>query len=36
MDIYGYYNIKVYANKNYGLIRCFKLGNDYFKCLIIR
>ncbi|HHT38073.1 MAG TPA: hypothetical protein GXZ95_01505 [Mollicutes bacterium] len=32
MDIYGYYNIKVYANKNYGLIvDVFKLGNDYFK-----
>jgi hypothetical protein len=32
LDIYGYYNIRVYANKQYGLIiDVFKLSNDYFK-----
>jgi hypothetical protein len=32
LDIYGYYNIKVYANKHYGIIiDVFKLSNDYFK-----
>lgn len=32
LDIYGYYNIRVYANKQYGLIiDAFKLSNDYFK-----
>jgi hypothetical protein len=32
LDIYGYYNIKVYANNNYGLIiDVLKLSNDYFK-----
>lgn len=31
-DITGYYNIRVYANKQYGLIiDVFKLSNDYFK-----
>lgn len=32
LDIYGYYNIRVYANKHYGIIiDVFKLNNDYFK-----
>lgn len=32
LDIYGYYNIRVYANKQYGIIiDVFKLSNDYFK-----
>jgi hypothetical protein len=32
LDIYGYYNIKVYVNNNYGLIiDVLKLSNDYFK-----
>jgi hypothetical protein len=32
LDIYGYYNIRVYANKQYGvIIDVFKLCNDYFK-----
>lgn len=32
LDIYGYYNINVYVNKQYGLvIDVFKLSNDYFK-----
>jgi hypothetical protein len=32
LDIRGYYNIRVYANKQYGLIiDVFKLNNDYFK-----
>lgn len=32
LDIYGYYNIKVYANKQYGIIiDVFKFNNDYFK-----
>ncbi|MDD2470056.1 MAG: hypothetical protein PHI22_03935 [Bacilli bacterium] len=32
VDIYGYYNIMVYADNKYGLIiDVFKLNNDYFK-----
>lgn len=32
LDIYGYYNIRVYVNKQYGIIiDVFKLSNDYFK-----
>lgn len=32
IDIYGYYNIRVYANNNYGIIvDVFKLSDDYFK-----
>jgi hypothetical protein len=32
LDIYGYYNIRVYTNKHYGvIIDVFKLSNDYFK-----
>ncbi|MDD2203033.1 MAG: hypothetical protein PHT75_04635 [Bacilli bacterium] len=32
LDIYGYYNIKVYTDKQYGIIiDVFKLSNDYFK-----
>lgn len=32
LDIYGYYNIRVYHNMQYGIIiDVFKLSNDYFK-----
>lgn len=32
LDIFGYYNIRVYSNKHYGLIvDVFKLKSDYFK-----
>jgi hypothetical protein len=32
LDIYGYYDIRVYTNKQYGLIiDVYRLSNDYYK-----